>query len=118
MGVKYYYLAWLTTLYYSCLARCDTPGFIFPANDTSGDATLSDISVHFNDSIVVEYTADTGGIVLLSQYCYSSSQNPYNETYDNPQTLYLSSSCKYKGTREAWRYLFRHGCENREEMMG
>ncbi|KAE9377309.1 hypothetical protein N431DRAFT_480383 [Stipitochalara longipes BDJ] len=88
---------WFAAVYFASISRCETPGFIFPANDTLLDAPLSDITVHFNDSILIEYTGNPGGIVLLGQYCYASSQNPLNESSDNPQTFYLSSSFNNTG---------------------
>jgi hypothetical protein len=85
----------LSVICFAGLSLADTAGFIFPANDTQLEAPLSDIIVHFNDSIVIEYTGNPRGIVLLGQYCYASSQNPLNESSDNPQTSYLSSSCEW-----------------------
>jgi hypothetical protein len=94
MGVHSHFLTCLTVISLACLARCDTPGIIFPANETSLHTPLSDLTIHFNDSIVVEYTTGPGEIVLLGQSCYASSQNPQNESSNNPQTFYPSSSCK------------------------
>jgi hypothetical protein len=97
MGAKLHPVAWLTVIVvcFACLARCDDPmGFIFPANATRSDPPLDNLTVHFNDNIVVEYTKGTGGIVLLGQDCFNSSENANNGSESTSQTLYLSSSCK------------------------
>jgi len=94
MGVNFPLLTGSIAIYFACLVRCGTDGFIFPANETSSNATLSDIEVHFNDSMVVEYTFGAAEIVLLIQSCYNASSPPPNGYPENPQTSYLSSSCK------------------------
>jgi hypothetical protein len=95
MGVNFPLLTGSIAIYFACLVRCGTPGFIFPANETSSNATFSDIEIHFNDSMVVEYTPGAGEIVLLGQSCYNYSASPPDGYSENPQTFYLSSSCKF-----------------------
>lgn len=76
------------------LVRCDTKmGFVFPPNATLGeeDTTIANITVHFNDSIVVEYNLpNTEGQLYLLQSCYSSikSMESIGETF------YQGDSCK------------------------
>lgn len=96
MGVKLHVVPWLTTiLYLACLARCDGPmGFIFPPNATRSNPPLANLTVHFNDNIVVQYTKGTGGIVLLGQDCFNSSEDLNNESEGTSPIFYLSSSCK------------------------
>lgn len=95
MGVNFPLLMGLIAIYFATLVRCTTPGFIFPANDFSSNATLSDIAVRFNDSMVIEYTPGVGEIVLLGQSCYNYSANPSDGSSENPMTFYLSSSCEF-----------------------
>ncbi|CZR51352.1 uncharacterized protein PAC_01227 [Phialocephala subalpina] len=77
----------LLAVFMANIVRCDTnKGFVFPPNATlgEGDTTIANITVHFNDSMIVEYNLpDTEGQVYLLQSCYASvkSMESIGETF-------------------------------------
>lgn len=78
------------------LVYCSTDtGFVFPPNATLGeeDTTVANVTVHFNDSMIVEYNLpDTKGQVYLLQSCYASikSMESTGETFSQGGTCELS----------------------------
>ncbi|KUJ22925.1 uncharacterized protein LY89DRAFT_729029 [Mollisia scopiformis] len=89
------------TVYLVTFGRCQSSmEFSFPPNATQAydDTTIANISVHFNDNMILEYQLpDSDGQLAVTQYCYASIKDMENdngatfdktETYNNTGTLH------------------------------
>lgn len=82
------------------LGLCDS--FIFPPNATHAedDTTVASITVHFNDTMTVQYELPTGGTLAVIQACYpsikslNSSSGSY-PTYSRTDTCTIATLVKF-----------------------